>query len=497
MEIKRDWLYGLGVFVLLGWLFGASVLGRATAGEAATFTAELGLADLDVGREEARGELLKQLEELAVWCTKKKIYAKRVLVYESMLHFDPENSIALRGMGFIKNSDGEWIEKKRRVAPKDFDKRSAGMFDEKRSEVVMSYRDSMFTLLDEYKGKISPKQVDSVLDDILFADPDDLRVHELRGEAKQDDAWVLVETVKAKKQRAVLRDMVRAAFRGVPESVEGTPNAREDAFNIGWKAVYVSPIVRSIGTGTTKEIKRMTEAMAATQSYFNAALKVEANYPDKFTVYTLVRKSDKMAFIIHHPSVDQTYRDFLSQLDGSGIQGSGDLAHWSEEPTRRLDGMVRQAIGWLFAESYGILPKHGWLFEGFGIYMTRELVGTRLTWYVRPSNYLIEEEDLALKQRLLDTRTNWMNEAKKVLDAEKRPNLALMLGRDVNKLTTEDLLYSYALAAYLLEAENEKIPTIFKRIGKGELSLAVLTSELELDLPEIEERVQRWLNERR
>jgi hypothetical protein len=103
---------------------------------------------------------------------------------------------------------------------------------------------------------------------------------------------------------------------------------------------------------------------------------------------------------------------------------------------------------------------------------------------------------MALQARLLDTRTNWMNEANLVLQKPQRPELAFLVGKDVNQLTTEGLLYAYVLAAYLIEAESDRIPAIFTRIGKGEASVAVLESEFGLTLEQLGLRVRRWLAER-
>jgi len=484
-----------GALVLAGVLGGLCF--QATAAPGTRPAVGRAALDLDEDRLAAKEQLLERLAELAEWCTKKKIYARRVEVYEAILHFDSESSLARRGLGFIKNSDGKWVEKERRVEAKDWDKSAARKFPERRAEVAESYREAMFALLDKYEGELSPVQREAVLDDVLFADPDDPRVHAMRGETRLDDKWVLLETARAKEHRAELRTMVRKAFQGVPKPEPADPNDREQAFGIGWKAVYATPVVRSLGTGSDEEVQKMTKAMAATRAYFNAALGVEAHFPQDFTVFSLARPSDKMAFLMGHPVVDDQYRDFLFKLDGSGIQGSGDLAHWSEEPHRRLDGMVRQAIAWLFAEGYGILPKQGWVFEGLGLYLTRELVGTRLTWYVQPSEYLLEAEDHALKARLLDTRTNWMNEALKVLRSGKRPSLSILLGRSVNQLTTEDLLVSYVLCAYLLEAQPEKLPAILRRLGEGQASATVLEEELACDLPDLYDHLTRWLGERR
>ena len=48
---------------------------------------------------------------------------------------------------------------------------------------------------------------------------------------------------------------------------------------------------------------------------------------------------------------------------------------------------VRLGLAWLFYDAYGVWLKHGMLFEGLGLYLTRELIGTRLTWFVQPSQY--------------------------------------------------------------------------------------------------------------
>lgn len=503
MQLNRSWPRWGGVLALTlvcSALGGAPFAASSRSAPPLTPVPRVGQddgQDIESERAAARERLIEGLEELAEWCSKKKLYLKRQSVYESMLHFDPDNTVARRGLGFVKDKNGEWKPSERRVEPKDWSQSAARQFPKKRAEVAQSYRDTMLGLLTKYEGRVSPKQTEVILDDILFADPDDADVRRMRGEAKLDGHWVLSQTVVAKERRKVLRDMVRKAFQDAPKPVEGEANAREAAFGIGWKAVFTTPQVRSLGTGSSDEVSRMTEAMSAARDYFNGALSVVANFPKDFTVFTLARPSDKMAFLMGHPAIDQTYRDFLFQLEGSGIQGSGDLAHWSEDVDRRLDGLVRQAIMWLFAESYQIFPKQGWAFEGFGLYMTRELVGTRLTWFVKPSEYLVEADDMALQARLLDTRTNWMNEASLVLAKPERPKLAFLLGKDVNELTTEDLLYAYVLAAYLLEAEHAKIPKIFGRMGKGEASVLVLEEELGLKLVELDEHVRRWLSERR
>ena len=453
--------------------------------------------ELEEARQAARERLVLKLGELSEWCTKKKLYACRVGVFEALVHFDPDHTEARRGLGYKRGRDGEWLPPKKQKEPRDWDKSAAREFPERRSALVVEYREEMLALLERFAETMTEEDREAIFADILFADPDDARVHELKGEVKVGDAWVLVQTSRAATRRAQLKERVVEAYASAPKPERTEANEREQALGIEWTAVFASPEVRSLGTGEESEIERMVTAMHATLHYFNGAFGCEASYPDPLTVYTLPRASDKLAFLMAHPSIDAEYRKFLMDLDGSGIQGSGDLAHWAPDEKRRLDGMVRQALGWLLALEYGIGTQQGWIFEGFGLYMTRELVGTRLTWFVRESKYLTPEEDQALKARLMDSSSNWMNEAHKLFTAEKPTKLQFMLGKNVNQLTTEDMLYAYVLAAFLLEAESEKLPELIRMIGKGKTSQEAFQLVFGLDVRQLDERVKRWLSERR
>lgn len=369
--------------------------------------AEAPAPDLDEEREAARVELVAALEELAVWAGKKKLFAKRADVYRRLLHFEPEHEEALRGLGYTKDKDGGWKEPKAKRPPRDFDKAAAKEFDERSAAVAETYATALLGLIERYGEELSPRDRRAVIDDVLHADPDDARARALIGEARLGDAWVLVETARAKERRPQIKDLVRKAFRKVPKAERVEPNAKEQVFDLRWKGVYATPLVRSLSTGSAEEAERMTQAMAASLSLFNDALGAEASLPEELTVYTLANEGDKEAFLGKHPAIDDEYRKFLSQLEGSGIMDSDDFAQWSPDPLRRLDSLVRISIMWMFVDGFGVTPKTGWAFEGFGLYLTRELVGTRLTWFVRPSEYLVAAEDNALQARLLDTRTNW------------------------------------------------------------------------------------------
>ena len=211
----------------------------------------------------------------------------------------------------------------------------------------------------------------------------------------------------------------------------------------------------------------------------------------------LARPGEKQLFLEKHPKSEGAYREFLETLEGSGIQGSHDMAHWGEAEAMRLDELVRLALGWLLYDAFKITADVAWVHEGVGLYMTRELVGTRLTWFVKPSEYLKPREEQALRARLLKPGTNWMDEAQRMLAREHSPKLAFVMGKRVDNMTPEDMLYAYVMAAYLLEGRPAEAPALLAKIGAGTPSAVAVQEVLGIDVRQLDERVRRWLGERR
>jgi len=93
--------------------------------------------------------------------------------------------------------------------------------------------------------------------------------------------------------------------------------------------------------------------------------------------------------------------------------------------------------------------------------------------------------------------TVWMQEAYVLLQRDEHPAIRDVLGKRMDTLTTHDLLVSYLLAAFLLEAHPAKTPRILGKIGEGGDAGLVLVDELGLSLDDLEARILHWLSERR
>ncbi|MAF67634.1 MAG: hypothetical protein CMJ84_18505 [Planctomycetes bacterium] len=441
-------------------------------------------------------ELIGGLEELAGWCTRKKLFAARAGLWRSVLEFDDDHEQARRGLGFKRNRDQEWVAPRKPRVPRDFDKRALVELPGRKHEVVSVFRDRVLALLAEHETALEIERARAVRDQLLVLDPDDEVVRTGRGEVRRGDRWVLGETSRAAERRVGFSPLARKLLDGAPAPVTVTPNAREGAFDLEWTACLSAGGVRVLGTCGREELERILRVLLAQRSFVNEVMGLEADFPASFTAYALTDDDQGRRFVAAHPDADERIRRFMEKLVAAAVPGSHDVVSWCDEPAKRLDGLARLGLQHLFGDAFELDGDQGWAFEGFGLYITRELVGTRLTWFVKPSDYLLPEEDAALRSRLLQSGSDWYAEAARILAGERSPKLIYALGRSVNTLTTEDMLLSYVLAAYLVEARPEEASAILRRIGTGEASQLVVEEVLGLDLAELGRRLRRWLEER-
>jgi len=125
------------------------------------------------------------------------------------------------------------------------------------------------------------------------------------------------------------------------------------------------------------------------------------------------------------------------------------------------------------------------------------IVRTRLTWTAQAESDLISERDFKLPSRLLPEYANWMEQALRLWNAERVPDFGELMRKNVNQLSAEDVLVSYALAAYLLEGQPEKIDRLLRVTGSAMPLEEQVERAFSWDLETFRDRAGRWLSERR
>ena len=456
-----------------------------------------GSKDFSEAREAAASELVHDVEKYAGWCGGNKLFAERDQAWLVMLELDPDHAGAHKGLGHRLDKNGVWQPSEKRKVPKNHSEKKLAEASERWAKTMEPYRDRLLELMDTYAEEMSVGQRKKLIHELLTMSPDDPELRRLNGEARFEDRWVLIETMTAKKRRPEMKGFVDHGFKGALEPERITPDAHEAALGIEWKESWGTSLVRVLTTGDEQEAKRAVAAGHAAGVFFKRTLGAEAKYPKDMRFLLLAEPENKAALLASHPKITDATRDWLEVVLGAGVPFTGDFCHWSSSPAQRRDGVMRIVFAWFLQRGYGITHKQGWVSEGFGLYLTRTLVGTRLNWFALPSERSTTVEHNAFLAKLYKTNTNWMSLAHKELNGDQPPKLSKFMKKETNALTSRELLYSYVLAAYLLEGRPQDTPRFLSLIGAGKDPRVAIQEGLGLEVEGLEKRVKRWLSERK
>lgn len=460
--------------------------------------------DFEAERAGAARELLTGLTEYAEWCSDKKLWVERNRALEAVLALDPANLAAKRGLGWVQVADGVWEPAKDRKPPKNYDPGALKEAPERYAAAVRPWRERLMALVEQHAATLTPFQRESVYAELLSVDPDDAYARGARGEVKGPRGWVLEKTLVAKARRAEVRALVQGALAAVPAPVDVEPEAQDLNYQVPWRASVGTDRVRVFTTGERAEALRAVQVLHASRDVFDGLLGVHVDLGEVLRVYLLCDPASKAAFLEHIPDLSAERRAFYAQLEGTGI-GPANAAWWAPSPERRLDGIVRHVLGASLTAEFGLTVDTAWAWEGLGLYLTRELVGTRLTWYVRQTEtggtVAARGVQVDWTKKLQTPGTNWMNEGYRLLRARETLGLGAVLTRPLNKLTPEDLFVAYVVGAYLIEAEAAELPNLLRTLGgkhrPAQAGPAAIQGALGLGLEAFHGRLTRWLKERR
>lgn len=447
----------------------------------------------EVAFQAARDELARGLDEHAGWCNKKKLYLERQTAYELLLTVDPEHEEARRILGFKRDKDGAWVQEKGRPV-KNYDKEAEAEASGRLQAVQKAYVARMVALLEA--GGLGADQQGLAVAEALRFDPDNETVHGLLGEVRGEKGWVIPETLAAAEQRKQLTAWVREALGDTPPTQAVERDEFEKKIPLKLKAIE-SGGLRILGTVDEDEMALCAKAVHGMQRLLQLVFDTPQPLPRGARVFLLSDPSQKDALLKNHPSIPASQLPLYDPLEGAGIQGSADFAFWTGDPQRRIDGIVRLVLGYQMSGLFRLTTRQGWAYEGFGLYMTRALIRSRLTWLAQPSTVLDAKADFALRQKLIEPETNWMEETYLLFQGGKGPKLLDVLKKDANELTTEDVLISYALATYLLEVHPGTVGPLLKKLGTGYSSGGAFGEALGMDLDAFQAHLLRWISERR
>jgi len=439
--------------------------------------------------ERLRAELIQKLLGLATWCNDKELFLQRDIVWRSVLGLDSENPGARQGLRYARDAAGKWKD----PAPREVKDRNAAAlpeFSKKRSEVVGAWRDQVLALLD--KQQADPAKRAAALEEVLLVDPDDALVHGLRGEARSGANWVLQETLAGEARRAALRQLVQKGREGVPEAAAVPPSAEDLVLLPAWKTSCLSDGMHLLAQTPATEAREMVLLTHVGCALAEGLCGKPMPPPDGFTVYVLVDAGERDRLLAGIQGASDAEKKSWKASAGFGIPHSAAVVLWDKDPKRRVDCFARHLAANLLYKGYGIESKHGWAFEGLGLYFAQQLVGTRLTWFIGTA----AGENSALRARLVAPKGDWFVEADKLLKGSNPPKLSALLEKELTAIKLDEMVLAQAFAAYLTEGLPEQFPKILERIGAGESPSTVIEAVTGRPLAETEKRLARWITER-
>ncbi len=441
----------------------------------------------------ATKSFVAELEKLAEWADKQKLFRERNRTDELILVLDPENAPARKALGFEKKN-GAWTKS---ANPKESGNLATdGMkeFGERRQKANDAFLGAMDQLLKDERGMIDGDLKNRIASDMAAVDREDPRARAAGGETNVANKWVLSETANAVIRRGLVTKLAKAALAAVPAAGGLTPEEVESSLGIGWPSRAATKSARCLCTGDAKEAPRIAHACEAAAEFFAKLFDEKVVLPDSFTIYALTDTLARDTLLAKYPGIPAAERTAGKGLGGFTLPGGSRFACWGPQPPERLDQSVRRAFGVLLERAFGIGSQQGALHEGLGLYLTYQLIGTKLTWYIGPRKYAVSGKDV-LQDKLHKNETDWMAEAKALLAKPDHPPLKAMLAHDLNDLTPEEMLYSYLLAAYFIEGSPDDSPRFIRALCRPTPSDKAAYDAYGVNVDGLEARIKRWARE--
>lgn len=435
----------------------------------------------------------EDLAQHAAWCHRERAYAERNQAWEWILELEPDNTKARRSVGYTRDRKSQaWIRRASYRAPRPSPEALAARAQARLDELNEAHYRRTLPLLDADGPGTSEERL-ALLRELLRLQPGRRDLLQRKGwvqlERDGEPFWGLPETLRAETRRPLLAELQRKLEEAWTPPEDHRGPSRDALTGIEWPLEYARDGIRVYASTSEDEASSVLRTCAITWSYAEELF--STSLPADQTLLVTAGPTLRRRLLRALAAGDQARFERLQRM--AGDRKGTRIAIWGDGAPARRDAACRQTIAIALGRSFGIGTRHGWITEGLGMALCHRLVGTRLTYFVSTSRY-VADTDRTIDQAMRDPGADWLALAAEALQPAQRPNLAFLLGRDVNSLGATDLVVSYALATYLLEAHPPAtLASVLRRIGAEEAPARVLEDELGCDLVFLGERLHDWL----
>ncbi|MHC4955865.1 MAG: hypothetical protein ACYTGZ_18615 [Planctomycetota bacterium] len=454
--------------------------------------------DFDTQYAEQKTAIAKELESFAGWSAKQSLRGFRDRAYEALLRFDPDHKKARRTLKYRWNKKtSEWVRMGKYKQPEDRDSERKEEATARWQELNDGFAHAVLKLLES--AEIPRAKRAQVVLDVLAVAPDHVGARKANGETRVGDGWLLAETVAGRERLREIQAAAREALAKAPQPRSMPLTDEDKKFGVPFPDAWAGRNWRGVGNVPEEELKAIVRMMDAAHPLHYALFGGDERGASGLGFYLLAggKKAAEKA-LRKHPAYTPKERAYVLDLDGSWIPGRIAYLTWVEKPRMRRDIMARQATALYLRHRFGLKVAQGWAWEGIGLYCNYLLAGTRLTTSAMRTGYMEDPKALVAQGRGDKfAKTDWVGLAERLFESKKPPDLRLITQKDVNTLTSDDLLVSYAMVSYLIECRPKEAVAFLTAYGKDVPIDDAMVAHLDLDLHRFEQRLRRWMKERR
>ncbi|MDA1264079.1 MAG: hypothetical protein O2816_03250 [Planctomycetota bacterium] len=444
----------------------------------------------DKAKDKVLTRTANDLISVAKWCADEGYGLERDRMYGLVLGLDADNKKARHALMYVKGESGEWVQSEEFAPSRNSGRVDFDELEEREEKVWGRWAKSLVACIEEHEDDLTAAERERELRVILARFPDHAKVRRELGYVEGWDGkpWVTPGAKRAHERRRQIKAFAkdRREQASKPGAVELEDYERE--CGVEWAGAMESRAGRVLTSAGAQEAELALELIEAAPAFLADVFGNAPSLPAGMRAY-LVEGQDPLPRLVAA----------IPGARGPSVKGVGSwwtrgnvLLVGTSSRAGRLDMVSSQVIHHLLRDSFGISGEQGWAYEGFSIYLSHKLCGTRLSYSVQPSEYV--EQDKSTGQRMRANGASWLRMGHEILSGEKPPNLVFVFGKDINQLTDVDLMIGYGLAAYLLEAHADKAPEILRRLGK-EPAVTVLEDVLGTKIDRLRTELAEWLGE--
>jgi hypothetical protein len=425
------------------------------------------------------------MEALGQWCGDSTLFIERAQVAEALLLVDAENEKARAWLRFVRQKDRTWKQSSMRPF---FDEKKELLpeWTKRRAEALDPMRQELEPFLEQRDDWRTVGVRDRLLRTLVALWADDAELHDRNGETSIDGKWLLKETVGVAVRRRQLLDVSSAALKTAVKDAAAYP-MRVAEYGTCVTAPDFELRARVPPAEALEFAARITAARAVADEFLAPRIRFRSG----FVVHVFPSVAEGRRYLDARTDVAPERRKFGERLATFWLNDV-ELVVADDTRDKRADSGVRQVLDTLVrADGYWLFSAPAFLSEGVGMYLTWALLGTRLTVFVKSTEYADQA-----KRDLADAGADWVNVVRKlVLEKGVAPNLKVLTGTPLNAMTREDAVMSYALAAYFLEGRPDDFKRLYAAMTWKRGFPECLAENCNVDVEGLELRFVRWLRE--